>query len=147
MQKKLPIEEAVLKFYSPSVETAPQPINIEEWRKVGSVVRITSNANLDAGEIRRHINRAPDCKLALDNSMNWSIAGEFFEKIFVQSGGDSSASEAVLYKKNVLVVLRRQVAVSSWKDLFSTCKMFQNGRRILLLRCSAGIQNGRCGRD
>lgn len=81
-----------------------------------------SGANYGAVELHRHLNGADECKRPLKGSRSKALAAKCFAGNNVKIGNDSSAPEAVLYKKDVLAVLQRQLTMDLSQDVFSSLK-------------------------
>lgn len=93
-------------------------------RKKKRITELVSKANLDKSELRRQVQRVDDSERTLDRSTAIAIVGEDFAKEPLKAESESSASEAVLYKENVLAVLRQQTArcwsqnvLISWRNM------------------------------
>lgn len=84
-------------------------------------MQIVSGADFDAAELCRHVKKVEDCKRLLKDSRNETRAAKGFAKQIVKVRSGFVVSEAVLYKENVLTVLRRQVTLGFPQDvLFSS---------------------------
>lgn len=79
---------------------------------------VVSDDSSDTDELRRHITRTDDCKQILDDCREGKVAVEGIAMNVVKGTSSSPETEAVLNKKNVLAVLRRQNGTSSSKDVF-----------------------------
>lgn len=66
----------------------------------------------------RLICKIDDRKRTLDDSSNEKLAREGFAKEIVSSESGSSVCGAVLYRKDALAVLKRQVSMRSSEDVF-----------------------------
>lgn len=65
----------------------------------------------------------------LDHSKDELLAGEGLTKKIVKSGNHPSQSGAVLYKKDVAVIVRRQVAMTSSQGVFFSPRNASKGTR------------------
>lgn len=68
LAKNLHTEEPVSKFCFVFAKIALQLARREKGKKVESNIRLLSNGSLDAGELRRHVNRIDDCQRFSDDS-------------------------------------------------------------------------------
>lgn len=59
-----------------------------------------------------------DCKPEVEDSRDEKLAEEVFSEETVKSGSRSSVSGALLYRKDALAVLGRQLATGSLQDVF-----------------------------
>lgn len=117
----MPAEEVVPKFCSLFARTTLRVVNRARKKRVENITRLISGADLDADENPCHVEKINCCKRILHERRDEELAADGFAKEIVKQGRALSASGAVLCKKNVLAVLRRQRAVRSWQRvLFSS---------------------------
>lgn len=100
-----PTQNAVPEFCSVLANIAEQQVNRGERQKVGTTMRLNSDANLDSGVFCRKMGRADECKRIFDDSGDKKLAGEGFRTDIVVCESDSSVYKAVLYRKDALAVL------------------------------------------
>lgn len=72
----------------------------------------------DAGELCRQVKRIGDCMRKSDGSGGEELAEEGPRKKVMKRERGPLVSGGDLYKQNVVAVSRRQMAVSSWQDVF-----------------------------
>lgn len=77
----------------------------------------------DAVEHRRRVKGIDDRKHVSDYSKDERLAEVVFRKQAVKAGSVSLVPGAILYRKNVVVDFRKQMAMSSSQGLFSACKV------------------------
>lgn len=98
-------------------KTALQLVSREAQKEVQNITQLTFDANFGAGELCRHGTGVDDCKALLENSRADALAAKGFEKIIVRTRSGSAVSTAVLYKNDVLAVLRRQMTIGLSQDV------------------------------
>lgn len=99
-------------------ETELQIVIRRAEKEAGNIMQLISDAFIDAWELRRLVKRVDICKQLLGSSWDEAQAAEGSAKRFVRTARSSSVSGAILHRKIVLAILRRQVTVGLSLDMF-----------------------------
>lgn len=78
-----------------------------------------------AKELRRHAKRVEDCEYSITEKTHDALSRDGLQKVKVKRAGERPNTAAVLYEKNLLRVLRRQMLPTSASHSF-----------LLIRRCS-----------
>lgn len=101
----------------------------EVRKKVQSSIRLISNGTFD--ELPWRAKDTGDCRRFLDDTEMTTYLKRDSQKRIVRTGSWSSVSGAVLYRKNVLTVLRRRMATGSSQDVFFSSQDAWKGTELV----------------
>lgn len=128
-------------------EAALQLADKEARRRIKNTTRPTSDANVDAGELRRPVKGADGSKLLLEKSGDGALGAEGSAKNNFIATRDSLASRGVLYKKEFLAAVRRQTTMGLSAGVFFGSPNAPKLVSILLLLCKGTVQRGLQARE
>lgn len=117
-----PTRERKMEFCLLVARISLQLASKEERWELENIIRIVSDASFDAGGHCRQVKNTDDRKRMLEDSRNWTLAGESLTKKIVETGSRSSVSGAMLYRKDVLAVLEKEKAMGLSRDVFFNLK-------------------------
>lgn len=83
-------------------------------------IQLVSENRFDVGDLRWHVKRIHDCERLLEDSKNETLAAKGYAKKIVRTGRGSSASGAILYRKDVLAILRKQIMMGLSQSVIFT---------------------------
>lgn len=125
------IKELVREFSLSFAEDTLQLVTGRARKEVGNVVRLVSDAKFQTSKLCQYMKKTDDCKRILDDSKSEKRPGQGSIKKFFEIESGLLVSGAVLYKKDALAVLRRQMAMPSSQDaLFSSQEFGEKTRHL-----------------
>lgn len=80
VEREVPTEHAMPEFFVLFVETALHLVSRRKRKRVQKIIRLVSDANFGAGELRWHLKVFDGCKRLLDDSRNEKLAEKSFSK-------------------------------------------------------------------
>lgn len=108
-EKEVEMERSVPDFCLSFAEVALRMARRGARKEIEKMMGIILDADFDAKELGRHVKGLDDCERIVGNSNEDVLSKEGFTKEVLRAGSGSCISQATLYKKDVVSVLREQM--------------------------------------